>query len=131
MKRRPETLAPLKGTGQSGQALLETLTAVAIMAIALVSLLAGLARLQDKRLDAARARRAAFLAEGKMLDLLAAGPANLKNASGTFPAPDADYAFSVEISDTRGERLRLVSVTVRDVGSQRLQIRLARLEPGR
>ncbi|HML52500.1 MAG TPA: hypothetical protein PKC79_00250 [Solidesulfovibrio magneticus] len=130
MKRRPETFVPLQGTGQSGQALLETLTAVAIMAIALVSLLAGLARLQDKRLDAARARRAAFLAEGKMLDLLAAGPANLKNVSGTFPAPDADYAFSVEISDTRGERLRLVSVTVRDVGSQRLQIRLARLEPG-
>jgi general secretion pathway protein I len=130
MKRHPETFSPSKQKGQSGQALLETLTAVAIMAIALVSLLAGLARLQDKRLDAARARRAAFLAEGKMLDLLAAGPANLKNASGTFPAPDADYAFSVEISDTRGERLRLVSVTVRDVGSQRLQIRLARLEPG-
>lgn len=130
MKRRPETFSPSQQKGQSGQALLETLTAVAIMAIALVSLLAGLARLQDKRLDAARARRAAFLAEGKMLDLLAAGPANLKNASGTFPAPDADYAFSVEISDTRGERLRLVSVTVRDAGSQRLQVRLARLEPG-
>lgn len=129
MTRRPEASDPAQGIGQSGQALLETLTAVAILAIALVSLLAGLARLQDKRLDAARARRAAFLAEDKMLDILAAGPANLKNASGTFPAPDADYAFSVEIGDDRGERLRLVSVTVRDAGSQRLQVRLARLEP--
>ena len=126
MNNRPGLLRP---SPQAGQALLETLTAVAILAIALVSLLAGLARLQDKRLDAARARRAAFLAEGKMLDLLAAGPSNLKNASGTFPAPDADYAFSVEIGDAKGERLRLVSVTVRDAGSQRLQIRLARLEP--
>ena len=130
MTRRPAAFGPPKRTGQSGQALLETLTAVAIMAIALVSLLAGLARLQDKRLDAARARRAAFLAEGKMLDILAAGPANLKSASGTFPAPDADYAFSVEIGDARGEVLRLVSVTVRAAGSQRLQVRLARLEPG-
>ena len=129
MTRRPEAFGPGPRTGQSGQALLETLTAVAILAIALVSLLAGLARLQDKRLDAARARRAAFLAEGKMLDLLAAGFSNLKNDSGTFPAPDADYAFSVEIGDTKGERLRLVSVTVRDAGSQRLQVRLARLEP--
>ena len=129
MKRRPETFAPLKSTGQTGQALLETLSAGAIMAIALVSLLAGLARLQDKRLDAARARRAAFLAEGKMLDLLATGPANLKNASGTFPAPDADYDFTVELSDVRGERLRLVSVTVRAARSERLQVRLARLEP--
>ncbi len=126
MNNRPGLLRP---SPQAGQALLETLTAVAILAIALVSLLAGLARLQDKRLDAARARRAAFLAEGKMLDLLAAGPSNLKNDSGTFPAPDADYAFSVEIGDTKGERLRLVSVTVRDAGSQRLQVRLARLEP--
>jgi general secretion pathway protein I len=126
MNNRPGLLRP---SPQAGQALLETLTAVAILAIALVSLLAGLARLQDKRLDAARARRAAFLAEGKMLDLLAAGPSNLKNDSGTFPAPDADYAFSVEIGDTKGERLRLVSVTVRDAGSQHLQVRLARLEP--
>lgn len=126
MNNRPGLLRP---SPQAGQALLETLTAVAILAIALVSLLAGLARLQDKRLDAARARRAAFLAEGKMLDLLAAGPSNLKNDSGTFPAPDADYAFSVEIGDTKGERLRQVSVTVRDAGSQRLQVRLARLEP--
>ncbi|BAH76340.1 type IV pilus modification PilV family protein [Solidesulfovibrio magneticus] len=127
MSNRPERSRP---SPQSGQALLETLIAVAIMAIALVSLLAGLARLQDKRLDAARARRAAFLAQGKMLDILAAGPANLNNASGTFPAPDTDYAFSVEIGGTRGERLRLVSVTVRATGSERLQVRLARLEPG-
>lgn len=129
MTRLPNTPRASRRTAQSGQALLETLTAVAIMAIALVSLLAGLARLQDKRLDAARARRAAFLAQGKMLDLLAAGPANLKNASGAFPAPDADLSFTVEIGDAKGERLRLVSVTVRAAGSQRLQVRLARLEP--
>lgn len=129
MMRLPKTPRASRRTAQSGQALLETLTAVAILAIALVSLLAGLARLQDKRLDAARARRAAFLAEGKMLDILAAGPANLKSASGTFPAPDADYDFTVEIGDAKGERLRLVSVTVHAAGSQRLQVRLARLEP--
>ncbi len=129
MKNRSTFPRLPKRSAQSGQALLETLTAVTIMAIALVSLLAGLARLQDKRLEAARARRAAFLAEGKMLDLLAAGPSNLKSASGTFPAPDTDYAFTVELSDARGERLRLVSVTVRAAGSERLQVRLARLEP--
>ncbi len=129
MSNRPAFPLASKRPAQSGQALLETLTAVAILAIALVSLLAGLARLQDKRLDAARVRRAAFLAEGKMLDILAAGPSNLKSASGTFPAPDADYAFTVEIGDAKGERLRLVSVTVRAAGSQRLQVRLAQLEP--
>ena len=129
MTRRPAAFGPPKRTGQSGQALLETLTAVAILAIALVSLLAGLVRLQDQRLEAARARRAAFLAETKLLDVLAAGPANLKNASGAFAAPDADYSFAVEIGDVRGDSLRVVAVTVRAAGSQRIQVRLARLEP--
>lgn len=126
MTSRPERSIP---SSQAGQALLETLTAVAILAIALVSLLAGLVRLQDQRLEAARARRAAFLAEAKMADVLAAGAANVKNASGTFPAPDADYSFAVELGDAKGDGLRLVSVTVRAAGSERLQIRLARLEP--
>jgi general secretion pathway protein I len=118
------------GRNQQGQALLETLVAVAILAIALVSLLAGLVRLQDQRLEAARARRAAFLAEAKLGEVLAAGSTAIKNVSGTFPPPDGDYTFAVEVTDARGDRLRLVTVTVRTAGSERVQVRLSRLEPG-
>ncbi|OLN30250.1 hypothetical protein DVDV_0660 [Desulfovibrio sp. DV] len=113
----------------SGQALLETLVAVAILAIALVSILAGLVRLQDQRLEAARARHAAWLAEDKMADLLLAGSGNLKSGNGTFPAPDESYTFAVEVTGPAGAVLQEISVTVRPVGSERVSVRLSRLEP--
>ncbi|KHK01158.1 type IV pilus modification PilV family protein [Desulfovibrio sp. TomC] len=112
----------------SGQALLETLVAVAILAIALVSILAGLVRLQDQRLEAARARHAAWLAEAKMADLLLAGEGSLNNASGNFPAPDENFAFAVEVTSPTDDVLREVSVTVRSAGSERVSVRLSRLE---
>lgn len=113
----------------SGQTLLETLVAVAILAIALVSLLAGLVRLQDQRLEATKARHAAWLAETKMADLLLGGAGSWKNASGTYPAPDEAFSFAVEITDTPDTILRLLSVTVRAADSDRLTVRLSRLEP--
>jgi general secretion pathway protein I len=119
--------APSRHPG--GQALLETLVAVAILAIALVSLLAGLVRLQDQRLEAARARHAAGLAEARMADLLLAGQGAFKNASGNFPAPDEAYTFAVEVTELAGDVLQLVSVTVGSAGSERVQVRLSRLEP--
>ena len=119
-----------RSRASSGQALLETLVAVAILAIALVSILAGLVRLQDQRLEAARARHAAWLAEDKMAELLLAGTGNLKNGSGTFPAPNESYAFAVEVTGPAEAGLQEVSVTVRSAGSERVSVRLSRLEPG-
>lgn len=113
----------------SGQALLETLVAVAILAIALVSLLAGLVRLQDQRLEAAKARRAAWLAEAKMDDLLLGGEGSWKNASGACPDPDQDFSYTVEVTDTPDTLMRVLTVTIAATGSDRLTVRLARLEP--
>ncbi|MHC1788749.1 type IV pilus modification PilV family protein [Solidesulfovibrio sp.] len=113
----------------AGQALLETLVAVAILAIALVSLLAGLVRLQDRRLEAAQARQAAWLAETKMAELELAGEAAWKNSAGDYPAPNETFSFAVEVTPSPDAALRLLSVTVRAAGSDRLMVRLSRLEP--
>lgn len=118
---------PRPSPAASGQALLETLVAVAILAIALVSILAGLVRLQDQRLEAARARHAAWLAEAKMDDLLLAGESSLKSTSGNFPAPDESFTFAVEVISPEDDVLREVSVTVRSAGSERVSVRLSRL----
>ena len=120
---------PRPSSAASGQALLETLVAVAILAIALVSILAGLVRLQDQRLEAARARQAAWLAEDKMADLLLAGAGNLKNVSGNFPAPNESYTFAVAVTGPAEAVVQEVSVTVRTAGSERVSVRLSRLEP--
>lgn len=113
----------------SGQALLETLVAVAILAIAMVSLLAGLVQLQDRRLEAARARQAARLVERKMAEITLAGEAGFKNGTGTFLAPDDAYAWSVAVTDSPDATLRLLTVGVRATGSDTLSVSISRLEP--
>jgi general secretion pathway protein I len=114
---------------QSGQALLETLIAVAILAIALVALLAGLVQLQDRRLDAARMRQAGQLAQDKMTDVLLAGESAIANADGVFPAPDDAYSWKVDVTVTPDDAFRVLTVEVRVKGAQALSVRLSRLEP--
>ncbi len=113
----------------SGQALLETLIAVAILAIALVSLLAGLVQLQDRRLEAARTRHAGRLAEAKLAEVELAGEPAWRNGSDKFPAPDDAYEWFVDITDTPDATLRLLTVGVRATGSGTLSVRYSRLEP--
>lgn len=115
----------------SGQALLETLIAVAILAIALVSILAGLVQLQNRRLDAARTRHAGQLAEDKMAEVELAGEPAYKNGNGRYPAPDDAYEWFVEITDTPDAALRLLTVGARTAGSDTLSVRISRLEPRR
>lgn len=114
---------------QSGQALLETLVAVAILAIALVSLLAGMVQLQDRRLEAARMRRAGELAADKMATVELTGESAFANATGRFPTPDDAYAWSVAVTATPDALFRVVAVTVQANGAQTVSVRLSRLEP--
>ena len=113
----------------AGQALLETLIAVAILAIALVALLAGLVQLQDRRLDAARTRHAGQLATDKLAAVELLGEAGIANASGEFPAPDNDFSWKVTVTATPDALFRVLAVEVRAKGSQDLSVTFSRLEP--
>lgn len=139
---RPGAMPPVRRTraeaapaAQSGQALLESLVAVAILAIALVSLLAGLVQLQDRRLEAARTRHAGQLAADKMTAVRLAGESGLTNADGVFPAPDDAFAWKVEVTTTPDALFRLLTVQVRTNGKDKddtadvVSVRLSRLEP--
>ncbi len=113
----------------SGQALLETLIAVAILAIAMVSLLAGMVQLQDRRIEAARMRQAGQLAADKLATVLLAGESAMANATGEFPAPNDAFAWKVEVAAAPDTVFRVLTVEVRAKGSDSLSVRLSRLEP--
>lgn len=113
----------------SGQALLETLIAVAILAIAMVSLLAGMVQLQDRRIEAARTRQAGQLAADKLATVLLAGESAMTNATGEFPAPNDAFAWKVEVAAAPDTVFRVLTVEVRAKGSDSLSVRLSRLEP--
>jgi len=113
----------------SGQALLETLIAVAILAIAMVSLLAGMVQLQDRRIEAARMRQAGQLAADKLATVLLAGESAMANATGEFPAPNDAFAWKVEVAAAPDTVFRVLTVEVRAKGSASLSVRLSRLEP--
>lgn len=113
----------------SGQALLETLIAVAILAIALVSLLAGLVQLQDRRLEAARTRHAGQLAEARLAEVELAGEPAFRNGMGRFPAPDEAYEWFVEVTDTPDAAMRVLTVGARASGTASLAVRISRLAP--
>lgn len=113
----------------SGQALLETLIAVAILAIAMVSLLAGMVQLQDRRIEAARTRQAGQLAADKLATVLLAGESAMANATGEFPAPNDAFAWKVEVAAAPDTVFRVLTVEVRAKGSDSLSVRLSRLEP--
>ncbi|WP_300159298.1 type II secretion system protein [Solidesulfovibrio sp.] len=113
---------------QAGQALLETLIAVAILAIALVSLLAGLVQLQERRIEAARTRHAGQLASDKLAEVELAGEGAMTNASGEFPAPDDDFSWEVALTATPDTFFRVLSVEVRSKGSRPVSVTFSRLE---
>ncbi len=113
----------------SGQALLETLIAVAILAIAMVSLLAGMVQLQDRRIEAARTRQAGQLAADKLATVLLAGESAMTDATGEFPAPNDAFAWTVAVAAAPDTVFRVLTVEVRAKGSDNLSVRLSRLEP--
>ncbi|WP_428568072.1 MAG: type IV pilus modification PilV family protein [Solidesulfovibrio sp. DCME] len=122
-------MARTSASSPSGQALLETLVAVAILAIALVSLLAGLVQLQDRRIEAARMRQAGQLAQDKLAEVLLAGESAMANATGEFPAPNEAFAWKVEVTAAPDTVFRVLSVEVLAKGTDTLSVRLSRLEP--
>ncbi|WP_243366748.1 type IV pilus modification PilV family protein [Fundidesulfovibrio soli] len=116
------------GSRQSGLTILESLVAVAIVSIVMVSLLASLAKLQDQRIRASQIERASVLAARIVAEAELKGPDNLPGGTGQFPEPDQDMQWSLEVKNGPADPdLPLLTVKVTWGTKEINQVTLSRL----
>lgn len=121
-------MAPSSGSRQSGLTILESLVAVAIVSIVMVTLLASLAKLQDQRIRAAQIERASVLAARIVAESELKGPGNLPGGTGQFPEPDQDMQWSIEVKNGPADPdLPLLTVKVTWGTGEINQVTLSRL----
>jgi general secretion pathway protein I len=105
---------PARRSGESGFTLLEVMVALAIVAIALVSLLGLSSRTLTVNDRVEHITRATLLAQQRLAELDAGVPLHEgdQELQGTFPAPFADYRWRLSYQDTPLPAVQQVTVVV-------------------
>ncbi|WP_034644107.1 prepilin-type N-terminal cleavage/methylation domain-containing protein [Desulfovibrio inopinatus] len=112
----------------SGFTLLETLIAVAVLAIAFVTIVGSLDNMQ-RSLGRTRDRSQTIeLAQRKMLEVAEKGPSSIRETKGRFNDDDLPGAtFVIDIKDTTDVDIKRVTVTIDVKNQPNAHVELTRL----
>jgi len=113
--------------GQSGMTLIETLVALAVISLVMITVLASLTRLQEQRIQAASIERATALALIMMAENEIRGADRITPGSGNFPEPDKDMAWTLELDGAKDPDLSRLTVRVTWGTGEKHQVSLTRL----
>jgi general secretion pathway protein I len=95
-----------------GFTLIEVMFAIAILAIALVSIYQLLSQSISMSTDSRFMTTAALLAQSKMVETETASPLSNKNESGDFGLDYPQYTWHLEIGDTQLPQFKKIEITV-------------------
>ncbi|MCE5265167.1 MAG: type II secretion system minor pseudopilin GspI [Deltaproteobacteria bacterium] len=103
---------PWRKISARGFTLLEVMIAMAILAIALVTVYQSQSQSVSMAGDSRFLTTASLLAQGRMAEIDAADPREIATGSGDFGEAFPDYQWKVEIGDTEIDILKKVTLTV-------------------